>query len=123
MLYKTSDLPPNLPTLRVPQSGPPTLVAIAGNWQPQRLAGLAVYARQHYPRTEAKIIVDGRGVVCLNIGSGRVILGSCDDLDIKLKILESRLQKNPQELQQIQELNLTSPSAPAVVPRKGEKHT
>lgn len=115
VLYQATELPLDIPTLQLPQSGPPTLLSFAGNWQPQSLATLAVYARQHYPRKQSKIDVNRRGVVCLNIGSGRVILGSCDDLDVKLKTLESRLQKNPQELGQVKELNLTLPSVPAVV--------
>jgi hypothetical protein len=118
VLYHANELPPDLPALQLPQGGPPTLVALEGNWQPQSLAALSVYARRHYPRMEAKIEVNRRGVVCLNIGSGRVVLGSCDDLDVKLKTLESRLQKNPQELDQVEELNLTSPSVPAIVPKK-----
>jgi cell division septal protein FtsQ len=122
VLYQASEIPLDLPTLQLPDGGPPTLAAFAGNWQPQRLASLSVYARQHYPRIESKIEVNRRGVVCLNIGSGRVILGSCDDLDVKLKTLESRLQRNPQELDQVKELNLTSPSVPAVVPKKSGKH-
>jgi hypothetical protein len=117
VLYQASELPIDLPTLQLPDGGPPTLVALAGNWQPQKIAGLSVYAHQHYPHIDSKIEINRRGVVCLNIGSGRVILGSCDDLDVKLKTLESWLQRNPQELDQVQELNLTTPTAPAVVPK------
>lgn len=123
VLFHASELPPDLPELDLPNSGPPTLAALAGNWQPRSLATLAIYARNHYPRAETKIEVDRRGAVCLNIGSGRVVLGSCDDLDLKLKTLESRLQRNPQELDQVEELNLTTPSMPAVVPKKpGKRH-
>ena len=122
VLYVASELPPDLPTLQLPQGGPPTLVAFAGNWQPVSLAAVSVYAHDRFPRAVSKISVDGRGIVCLNIGSGRVILGSCDDLDVKFKTLESRLQKNPQELEQITELNITVPSSAVVVPKKGGKH-
>ena len=117
VFYQTDELPLDLPVLQLPEGGPPTLLALAGNWQPQSIAALSVYAREHYPRSSSKIEVNRRGVVCLNIGSGRVILGSCDDLDVKLKTLELRLQRNPQELDQVRELNLTSPTAPAVVPK------
>jgi len=122
VLYASAEVPEDLPTLQLPEGGPPTLIAMAGNWQPKDLATLAIYGQEHYPRTVVKIDVDARGVVCLNIGSGRVRLGSCDDLDVKLKTLESRLQRNPQELDQVQELNLTSPGAPSVVPKKVGKH-
>ena len=122
VLYVATEFPEDVPTLQLPHGGPHALLTLAGNWQPESLAQLAVYARQHYPRIEVKIDIDDRGSVCLNIGSGRVVLGSCDDLQLKLKTLESRLLSNPQELDQVEELNLTSPSAPATVPKKQGKH-
>lgn len=118
VLYRAVEMPPDLPALELPKYTPPAFVGFSGDWQPQGLAEMAIYARSHYPRIEVKIVVDRRGAVCLNIGSGQVILGSCDDLDLKLKTLESLLQRNPQELDQVQALNLTSPSAPAVVAKK-----
>ncbi len=121
ILYRASQVPTDLPWIHLSSGGPPTLVAMAGNWQPASLAALAVYSRQNYPGRTIRIEVNERGVVCLNIDSGRVILGSCDDLDLKLKTLEARLQKNPQELASEQELNLTLPSAPTVVPIKPGK--
>ena len=105
----------------MPASGPPTLLTYAGTWQPSSIAALAVYAHEKYPGKDIRIEMNQRGVVCLNIGSGRVILGSCDDLDKKLKVLESRLQKNPQELDGENVLVLTLPSNPTIVPRTVEK--
>ena len=118
VLYESSELPADLPTLVLPHGGPPTLISFASNWQPISIAALAVYSSHTYLKTDVRIEVDSRGVVCLNIGSGRVILGSCDDLDLKLKTLEEWLLKNPQGLNNVQELNLTLPTAPAVVPRR-----
>ncbi len=116
-LFESSEIPDGLPQLELPSGGPPTMATFAGNWQPTSLAALSVYALAKYPKSLLRIQVDQRGAVCLNIDSGRVILGSCDDLDLKLKTLESRLQKNPQELTENVELNLTVPSVPAIVPR------
>ena len=121
VLYKASDTISDLPKLQMPTGGPPTLIAFAGSWQPASLASIAVFSRKKFAKRDVRIGVNQRGVVCLNIDSGRVILGSCDDLDLKLKTLESRLQKNPQELNEVQELNLTLPTAPTVVPKKVEK--
>ena len=120
-IYKSTEVPEDIPSIQLASGGPPTLIAMAGNWQPASLAALAVYSRQNYPKRTVRIEVNARGVVCLNIDSGRVILGSCDDLDLKLKTLETRLQKNPQELASEQELNLTLPSYPTVVPIKTGK--
>ncbi|MDR3688605.1 MAG: hypothetical protein P4L46_04440 [Fimbriimonas sp.] len=121
VLYRSSLDLSALPTLKMPSSGPPILIAMMGSWQPACLAALAVYSRKHYPTSAVGIEVDPRGVVCLNIDSGNVILGSCDDLDSKLKTLESRLQKNPNELMEVKSINLTLPSAPTIVPKPGEK--
>lgn len=98
---------------------PPLLLGIVGTWQAQDLAKLAVSARTLGPAGHVGIQVDGRGVVCLNIGTGRVVLGSCDNLDEKLRVLRDRLKANPSELTQVEELNLTRPDFPAIVPRQG----
>lgn len=121
MFYHASIIPSGLPVLDMPASGPPTLVTYAGTWQPGSIAMLAGYARQKYAGKDIRIEINPRGVVCLNIGSGRVILGSCDDLDKKLKTLDSRLQKNPQELDGENMLVLTLPSNPTIVPKAVEK--
>ena len=118
VLYSATEFSEDIPTVKLPLGGPPALLTIAGNWRPESISELAVYARTHYPRADVKIVVDDRGSVCLNIGSGRVILGSCDDLQVKLKALEAQLQTNPQLLEQVQELNLMTPSAPALVSKK-----
>ena len=122
VLYPATEFSEDIPTLQVAKSGPPTLLALAGNWEPERLAELAVYSRAHFPKSEVKITVDDRGSVCLNIGSGRVVLGSCENLQLKLKTLESWLQKYPQGLDQIEELVLIQPTTPATVQKASGKH-
>jgi len=118
VLYKSEvDLPENLPTLQLPGGPPTTVDALAGNWPSAGIGELAVDVQRRFKGQDLKIEVDRRGVVCLNIGSGRVVLGSCNDLSLKLKTLEDRLQKNPRELDQVEELNLTSPLSPAIVPK------
>ncbi len=116
--YVATGYSEEIPSIKVPSKGVPAYFSLMGNFPGVGLAELAVYAHRHYPGALSKISVDDAGTVCLNIGSGRVVLGSCDDLQLKLKTLEQRLQRNPQELEQIRELNLTSPTSPAIVPKK-----
>ena len=111
VLYEGKDFPEDIPALELAKAGPPAFLTLAGTWEPERLAELAVYAHGHYPQSELKIVVDDRGSVCLNIGAGRVRLGSCDDLQLKLKTFEKWFQGHPKELDQVQEVNLTTPSA------------
>lgn len=122
ILYPASEFPEDIPTLQFTKRGPAAVIALAGNWEAEKLSQLAVYAQKHYPREELKITVDDLGSVCLNIGSGRVVLGSCENLQLKLKTLEDRLAINPLELKQNEELILTWPKAPALVNKIVGKH-
>lgn len=109
-------IPPELPTLQLPNNGPASLLTVAGDWDAVQLAQLAVKVREVGPPDGVGIEVDARGEVCLNMNSGRVVLGSCDDLDKKLAVLKSRLLEHPTELSEIKRLILTRPDAPAIVP-------
>lgn len=119
-VFATPDLPKGLPLVTLPNSGPPTLLTLAANWDSARLAQLAVESRAFAGTDGVSIQVDDGGAVYLSIGQGRVVLGSLEDLDKKLRILRERLRANPMELSQVKELNLTQPDSPAVVPREEE---
>src|SRR5207244_854433 len=86
VVYAAPDLPTDLPTISLPYKAPPTLLTLAGNWQSQRLAQLAEDSRAFGPPGGVHIQVDDRGVVTLALTEGRVVLGSCDDLDRKLSV-------------------------------------
>jgi len=116
VIFESPDLSRDLPAIRIAEGGPATLVAIAGDWDNVHLADLAAKVRAIPLANGVSIDVDRRGEVCLNMNPGRVVLGSCDDLDEKLAALQKRLLVNPAELSQVQSLILTKPDAPAIVP-------
>jgi len=116
VLYASGEVPENLPTLDLPRGGPPTLLTLAGSWDAQRLVKLAQEGRMLQDVGDVRIQVDDRGVLCLNMGAGRVILGSSEDLDKKLAVLKDRLRVDPDELSKVELLNLTQPESPSVVP-------
>ena len=118
VVYAAHGIPTGLPVVRLPGGIPPTLVGLAGNCPLGRLAQLSVFGRKLAVREGVMIQVDAEGAICLNVGAGRVMLGSCDDLDHKLEVLVHRLRKNPDELSQIEELVLSNPDRPAIVKRK-----
>jgi len=116
VVFDSPNIPTDIPAITIADSGPPILVTIAGDWDATHLADLAVKVRAIPAAAGVSIDVDQRGEVCLNMNSGRVVLGSCDDLDEKLAVLQKRLIAKPEELSQVQRLILTKPDAPAIVP-------
>lgn len=116
VIFESPSIDPKLPKIQLPSNGPATLLTVAANWDVQRLADLAQKVRSIPEASGVSIEVDESGEVCLNMDSGRVVLGSCDDLDEKLSVLQKRLLANPAELSQVERLILTRPDAPAVVP-------
>jgi hypothetical protein len=118
VFYKAAQIPSHLPQVQLPNDGPPTLLTIASNWQPQIMAKLAQDVLKLRVSDVIRIQVEEGGVVCLNMNSGRVILGSLENLDKKLSVLRDRLAANPNELSQVEDLILTAPDSPSFVPRK-----
>jgi cell division septal protein FtsQ len=110
-------MPPDLPTLKLDRGLPPTLLTVAGDWPMARIAQLAPRVRELLPDKGVRIEVDDRGALCLNMGTGRVVLGSTEDLDRKLTVLRQRMADDPGELSRVKELVLTQPDRPSVVPR------
>ncbi len=121
VFYKAARIPPDLPQIQLPHDGPPTLLTLSSNWQPQTMAKLAKDVLKLRVSGVIRIQVEEGGVVCLNMSSGRVILGSLDDLDKKLSVLHERLVANPDELSEIEDLVLTAPNNPSFVPRKEKR--
>lgn len=121
VLYPSHDLPDRLPLLSLPPHEPPMLASLASNWQPIAISTLAARANEKWREEQLQIDVDERGSVCLNIGTGRVVLGSANDIDRKLDVLRDRLSRNPSELQTVEILNLTVPEKPTIVPKKANK--
>ncbi|MGV3616719.1 MAG: cell division protein FtsQ/DivIB [Fimbriimonas sp.] len=113
----TQAIPEGLPTLKLDRRLPPTLLTVAGDWPVARIAKLASEVRELSGEKGVRIEVDDRGALCLNMGAGRVVLGSADDLERKLSVLRQRMAQDPEELARVKELNLTQPDRPSVVPK------
>jgi hypothetical protein len=119
------ELPPNaepegLPAVRLHETALRPIWTLAGAWP----AGPASQALRGAPPAfrsqEASLEVDSEGAMCLNSGqAARVMLGSADRLEEKLRTLEGLLKERPGLLENVKELNLVEPSRPAVVPRGG----
>jgi cell division septal protein FtsQ len=122
VLYPALHPATDLPMVQMPKNGPPTLATFVSNWEPQRIAQLALAARTLQVPGVIRIQMDDRGVVSLNLGTERVIFGSLDDLDKKVSILRQRLAAYPDELKQNDALDLTNPDYPAVIPPGGVHH-
>ncbi|HEY0867424.1 MAG TPA: hypothetical protein VGE01_08600 [Fimbriimonas sp.] len=120
VLYPANELPEELPILELPRGEPHVYATIAAPWRSVAIADLAVRARESWPKEPLLIQVDDRGSVCLNIGTGRVVLGSPTDLGKKLGILQERLEKNPAELSNVAEINLTAPENPSIIRKKSQ---
>lgn len=118
VLYPANELGDDLPVVSLPPGEPKVMLTFAGNWQPVALAKLTARAREMWPGQRLEIALDDRGSVCLNMEDGRVVLGSPNDYEKKLDILEERLRRNPGELRNVVELNLTAPENPTVVRKK-----
>lgn len=120
VLYEAHDLPPDLPTIQLRPDEPAPSLGLNAGWQPAQMARLAVQAKQIAPQGPVRVGFNNAGEVCLNMGSGLVVLGSLEDLDRKLQVLRDRLERNPLELSQVESLNLVAPESPSVVPKKVE---
>jgi len=116
VVYRAPDMPTGMLPLTITNGGPPTMLSVAGDWRPRDMAALVTSSRAFASFGDVSIQVDERGVVCLNIGSGRVVLGACANIDEKLKVLQQRLAANRDELSQVKELNLSEPKKPAFTP-------
>lgn len=72
------------------------------------------------PERPPEIQIDSQGALCLNMGSGRVRLGTHEQLDAKMVRLREILNADPGLFRQVAEVNLTSPERPTIVVGKKE---
>lgn len=114
VVYAEQQLSPDLPILDVPAADLQPSLTLEGFWEPQRVAIIAQEARKVDNSQKERILITQPGRVILYIGQGRVVLGNCEGLEKKFQALKDRLLRNPSELSQIAELDLTLPERPAV---------
>ena len=122
VLFKTHEPTVELPTLILPRGFVEISFGMVGTWESATVGSLCVKAKKLWPTKALEVEFLSDGHLCLNIDSGRVVLGSTYDLDQKLKIVVDRIQRYPTELAEIQELVLTNPSRPTIVRKPGDRH-
>lgn len=119
-IFRAPVLSGDLPVLKLPAGEVQVALGLVATWDASRLAGLCADAATLWPNKDLMVeLTEDRGV-CLNIAAGRVVLGQCDRLDFKLDVLKKRLERNPTELDQIEELVLTEPNFPRIKRKKGD---
>jgi len=120
VLFKVETSNLNIPTLELHPSSLNPSLTILGPWPGRDIARLIQGLPPKLSQKELKVVVDSEGAVCLNITqAARIVWGSADRLDEKLKALESLLSERPTLLDNVKELNLTEPSRPAFKPLRG----
>jgi hypothetical protein len=117
VIYRTAEVSADLPEIILP-APPPTTLTIAGSSPVGRLAQLALKIKQIEPKESLKISYNRDGALCLRIRNGLVILGSTDDFENKLRILQDFREQNPGVLDGLQSFDLTAPSAPVKTYKK-----
>ena len=121
VVYPSSHLPDNLPTVEVADGASTPLLTIAGDWPAAKVARVVLKAEEIDSSKQINVRFGPGSEVCLNMGTGQVILGSCDDIDTKMRVLKERLPADPEYLSRVQALNLTVPSHPSEVPKATRK--
>ena len=117
VIFRSQHLPSDLPTLQLGDGQPATLLTLANDFPSSSIAYLAVHAQAILKPTPFRIEYGtGRGL-CLNIGTGQVILGSSANLEAKLGKLQEELRSDPDYLSKIKALNLVEPKNPMTVPK------
>jgi hypothetical protein len=118
VMFETDALGGDLPVVMRPGSAKDLPLTVVGEFPAGNVADLAIKARLLDPKEKLIIWFNNEGALCLNIGAGLVILGSCDDLDAKLHSLKEILDQQPGLLAKLDSLNLTEPSHPAKTYKK-----
>lgn len=118
VFFSAPSPPGDLPWVEMPPGATDSNLTLFNTWAVTDVAQLAQEASVRWPDRAIGVQVDSRGSVCLNIDSGQVIFGSTDDLEKKLTLVAERLNANPDELNRIEALNLTSPDNPVIVPKR-----
>ena len=122
VLFKVDATDLNIPTLELHPSSLSPSLALLGSWPGRDIARLIQSLPPKLSQKGLAVVVDSEGAVCLNITqAARIVWGSADRLEEKLKALEGLLSERPNLLENVKELNLTEPSRPAFKPLGGSR--
>lgn len=112
--------PPGLPLLELYPEGTGPDFSLSMMWEASRVAEICDRASKQGIIKNLSITVTRNGSVCLNSGvTGRVDLGSPDELDEKFAQIHSILSAMPDLLAQRKELVLIAPKKPVTRPLQG----
>jgi hypothetical protein len=111
--YRSEHLDPALPTIKLPPEVEQPNLTLAGSVPLAAITRLVAQGQEIANNQPVSVEVGDGREVCLNIGSGRVLLGSTDGLDAKMGLLRDQIKKEPDLLAKYKVVNLTAPSAPA----------
>lgn len=107
----------NIPTLELHPSSLSPALTVIGSWPGREIARLIQRLPSKLSQKGLQVVIDSEGAVCLNMTqAARIVWGSADRLEEKLKALEGLLSERPNLLENVKELNLTEPSRPAFTP-------
>jgi len=116
-LFVTETIPPELVRLVVSSESFRPSFTLSGNWNGQSLAKASEIVQKELPGRQWRLVQDASGKVLLKAkDEAPVILGTIQDFEEKISRLRRALELQPDLLVKVQELNLSSPSRPAVVP-------
>jgi hypothetical protein len=117
VVYESDHFPADLPTIELGENEPRANLTLANDFPSATLAHLAQRVRQILPRNQVRIEYGTGSSLCLNIGTDQIFLGSCEDIDLKLDMLQQKLSSEPDFLSKIKSFNLLYPKMPMTVPK------
>lgn len=115
--YQAGSAAAGLPLVQLQAEAFNANLCLSGSWEAQKIASLCGVLPPYFRKPELVIDVDRRGVASLVLPRhGRVIMGSLDNLEQKVEVLQRLLETRPGFLAKIKQLNLTAPDYPVFEP-------
>lgn len=117
VVYAARYVAAGLPKVRLPSVALEPNAALAGLWEPRRVAQVCLRAAEFGPVQKAVLDVDSTGRLCLNMESGaQIVFGSSEQLDEKFAEVHRVLQSHPNLLEQGFGVNVTAPGKSVLTP-------
>jgi cell division septal protein FtsQ len=120
-LYRAPNLNPNLPVLRLPSGTlQPSAAFVVANPM-GHFADVCRMIQSLEFASECTLEVDSRGGLCLNVNSGRILLGNHENMDKKLDRLREVMNSSPQLFRRGTVINLVAPDRAVLIQSTQEK--
>ena len=112
VLYPATDLPDDLPTVRLPAKYPVVGLTLGNAWRTEDVARLASLVRGLAKTEPVRIDLFPGGKVCLNIDNGTVVIGRLEKLDEKVARFRQMFAERPDLFTSVESVNLVRVEAP-----------